>query len=272
MMHRTKRTLAVVAFTLVSCSTQVLPASTPTTNSAPLRLDATTAAMPLLNDLIARYSQTHPNILFEAKGGDYQVMLDRLLNGEIDYFISNHLPAEPDLVAFPIGQDGIAVIVQPDNPLTKLTIGQIRQVYQGRVNNWRDLGGDDLEISVISREDGSGTRAEFERLVMGERRTTQSARIAPSSAAMVTSVAGLPGGIGYVSMAWLDSSVKALTVDNVEPTLDNVYNNLYPLRSTLYIVGREEPKDGPYRDFIGWVQSPDGQRAVAQKYAPVLRP
>jgi phosphate transport system substrate-binding protein len=271
-MHRTKRTLAVVAFTLVSCSTQVLPASTPTFNTTPLRLDATTAAMPLLNDLIARYAQSHPNISFEKKGGDYQVMLKRLLNGETDYFISNHLPTEKDLVAFPIGQDGIAVIVFPDNPLTKLTTGQIRQMFQGRLNNWRDLGGDDLEITVISREDGSGTRAEFERLVMGERHTTQSARIAPSSAAMITSVSGLAGGIGYVSLAYLDSSVKAVSVDDVEPTLDNVYNNLYPLRSTLYIVGREEPKDGPYRDFIGWVQSPDGQRAVGQKYAPLLRP
>ena len=113
--------------------------------------------------------------------------------------------------------------------------------------------------------------AEFEQLVMGERRTTLAAQIAPSSSAVVSSVAGLPGGIGYVSMGYLGSSIHAVSIDGVDLTMDTVYENTYPLRSTIYFVGLEEPQDD-YRVFIGWVQSPAGQAVVARHYAPLLRP
>jgi phosphate transport system substrate-binding protein len=162
------------------------------------------------------------------------------------------------------------VIVHPENLLTDLTTEQLRNIYQGYISNWRDLGGTDLDVTVISREGGSGTRAEFEQLVMGERRTTLAAQIAPSSTAMVTSVATQAGGIGYVSMGYLDSRVRALSIDGVPLNVDTVYENTYPLRSTLYFIGLEEPQDD-YRVFIGWVQSPEGQAVVARHYAPLLR-
>jgi ABC-type phosphate transport system substrate-binding protein len=72
-------------------------------------------------------------------------------------------------------------------------------------------------------------------------------------------------------MSYVDNSVRALTIDDSAPTLDNVYSNIYPLRSTMYVIGMEEP-EGDYRNFIYWIQSPEGQTVVAQHYAPVLRP
>jgi phosphate transport system substrate-binding protein len=125
-------------------------------------------------------------------------------------------------MAWPLGQDGIAVIVHPDAQIDQLTTEQLRSIYLGHVSNWRDVGGDDLDITVFSREDGSGTRAEFERLVMGARQTTQSAQVAPSSAAMVEGVSEARGAIGYVSMSYVDDRVRALTIDDAEPTLDNI--------------------------------------------------
>jgi phosphate transport system substrate-binding protein len=269
--RRTKRTLAILTFTLVSCSSPVLPASTPTTEQITLRLYATTATMPLLNELTTRYSGSHPAVLFETMSGNHQVMLERLLAGEMPYFLSSHLALENDLWAAPIGQDGIAVIVHPDNQVDNLTTDQIRRVYQGLISNWMELDGSNLGIDVISREAGAGTRAEFERLVMGERRTTLSAQVAPSSSDMMTSVAAQPGGIGYVSMSFLDDTVKAIQVDDVPVTQETVYESVYPLRSTLYIIGLAEAA-GHYRAFIGWIQSPEGQAAVAELYAPLLRP
>ncbi len=268
-MGRTKRTLVIAAFTLVSCSSRIVPAATPTFQTTTLRLYATTATAPLINDLAASYSHFYP-YTFDIVTGNYEAMLDSLLRGDSRYFLSNHLPTDT-LWAAPVGQDGIAIIVHPVNPLTELTTAQLRRIYQGHIPNWRELGGADADMVVISREDGSGTRAEFEQLVMGERRTTLGARIAPSSSAVLRSVAQLPGGIGYVSMGYLDSSVRAMSIDGVAPTLDNVYENTYPLRSTLYFVGLEEPQDD-YRIFIGWVQSPEGQAVVAHHYAPLLRP
>lgn len=276
-MGKTKRALAAVAFTLVSCSSQMLPAATPTTTLTVLRLYATTPTIQLIHDLTSTYSRLNPSITFDVSTGNYEAMVQEVLRDDTAYLFTNHLDDEHPLWAAPIGQDGIAVIVHPDSDVTKLTTTQLRSIYQGWVNHWTDAGGQDGEIIVISRESGSGTRAEFEGLVMGSRRTTSTAQIAPSSTAVVTSVARQPNSIGYVSMSYVDDSVRALTLDSVEPTLENVSENVYPLRSILYVAGQREPgaedeMEAHYRAFIGWVQSLEGQALVGKHYAPLLMP
>lgn len=272
--RKTKRALAIAAITLVSCSTTIVPASTPTRDTVTLKLYATTPMIPLLHDLTAQYVQVNPHFVFDTLTGNFQTMLNKLVSERGVYLLTNHLPedtADTQVMAWPIGQDGIAVIVHPDNLVEKLTAEQLRGIYLGHVSNWRDVGGDDMDITVFSREDGSGTRAEFERLVMGARQTTQSAQVAPSSSAMIEGVSATKGAIGYVSMSYVDERVRALTIDDSAPTLDNVYSNIYPLRSTIYVIGMEEP-EGDYRNFIYWIQSQEGQTVVAQHYAPVIRP
>ena len=271
-MGRAKRTLALLAIALSSCSSQVLPAATPTLDTVNLRVYVTTATMPLFNELSVSFRQMYPESDFETAVGDYEAMMQRILaEEETAYLITNHLPLDSPLWAAPIGQDGIAIITHLDNPIANLSIAQLRSIYEGQTVNWGDIGGVDSAIMVISREDGSGTRAEFEQAVMGSRRTTQRAQIAPSSAAMVASVARIPGSIGYVSMGYLDDTVKALTIEEVAPTRETVYDNSYPLRSPLYIVGRAEP-EFTYRLFVAWAQSPAGQAIVGRHYAPLLRP
>lgn len=275
-MGRAKRAIVVVAFTLVSCSSRALPAGTPTVEATALRLYATTATIPLVNDLTTAYSRLNPSITFEIASGDYASMMDRLLSGEMPFFLTNHLPPEEGtpVVAFPIGQDGIAVIVHPENEVVGLTTAQLRDIYQGWTGNWSEVGGLDRPITVFSREAGSGTRAEFDSLVMGDRRTTRTAQLVPSSTAAMTAVAREPGSIGYVSMSYLDERVRALPINGVSPTAENVLNSTYPLRSFLYVVGLREPDgsqpaDIHYRAFIGWVQSAEGQAIVARRYAPL---
>jgi len=270
-MGRARRTLVVVAFTLVSCSSQVVPASTPTTDAVTLRLYTSSATMPLTNDLTRSYTQIQPSISFDIIPRNYEQIVDLITDENPAYFLTNHLPIESPLWGAPIGQDGIAIVTHPENPVTNLTTEQLRRIYQGRIDNWRDVGGQDMPITVISREEGSGTRAEFERLVMGERQTIQSAEIAPSSEAVIVSAGRDPGGIGYVSMSYLDASVQAIHIDDIAPTLDNVYMNTYPLRATLFIAGVNEPLN-EYRAFIAWVQSLEGQAVVARKYAPLSKP
>lgn len=270
-MRRAKHTLVVVAFTLASCSNQIVPAATPTTNSALLRLYSTTAALPLANELASTYNQRFPSIAFDVTAGNYDAMVDEVADDDTAYLLTNHLPTESPLLGYPVGQDGVAVIVHPDNDVLHLTTQEIRDIYQGRVTNWLELGGKDRSITLVSREGGSGTRDEFDRLVMGDRRTSRAATIAPSSAAMVTSVSRDPGAIGYVSMSYLNAPVRAVTVDGVAPTLENVADNSYPLRSTLFIVGLREP-EGDFRAFVGWVQGPEGQAVVARHYAALAAP
>lgn len=274
-MGTTKRTLAAVAFTLVSCSSQILPAATPTNHVTALRLYATTPTIPLIHNLTTTYSRLNPSITFEITTGDYEAMVQEVMRDDSAYLVTNHLDAQSSLWAAPIGQDGIAVIVRPDSDIKALSSAQLRDIYQGWTSNWGDLGGKQGDIIVISREDGSGTRAEFESLIMGDRRTTSNAQIAPSSLAMVQSVARQPNSIGYVSMSYLNDTVRALTIDGAAPSLENVYNNIYPLRSILYVAGEHEPTaddglEAHYRAFIGWMQSPEGQDLIARGYAPLL--
>jgi phosphate transport system substrate-binding protein len=266
-----KRTLAIAAFALVSCSTQVLPASTPTPLTTPLRLYATTAAAPLIQDLITRYIEIAPNVRFETLVGDYEALLRVTLSDTDAYLLVCYLPADSDLWAAPLGQDGLAIITHPDTGLRDLTSDQLRRIYQGQITRWSELGGEDIPLIVISREDGSGTRAAFEHLVMGDRITALSAQVVSSSAAMVASVAQQPGSIGYVSMSYVDDRVRALRIDGSTLSADTVLDNTYPLRSTIYLVGAAEPQDEAYRYFIAWIQSMEGQAIVGAHYAPLLR-
>lgn len=267
---RAQRILVMLAFTLASCGSPAVPAATPTTVSpVTLRVYATTAAMPLVNDLTAAYMLTQPLVNFDVGHGNFDALLARVRSGDIPYFISNHLPPDFDLWAAPVGQDGIAVITHPDNPVSGLSTVELRTAWQGRETDWSAFGGNDLPIHIYSRETGSGTRWEFENQVLGDRRTTLSARIAPSSTAMITSVSRSVSAIGYVSFSHVNQSVRALPINGIEPTQANILNNTYPLRTFMYFVGMAEPQD-EYRAFIGWVQSPEGQAVVARRYTPLF--
>lgn len=268
MLLRPKHSLVIVTFALVSCSTPVAPASTPTHGAVTLHVYATTATIPLLNDLTSHYIETHPNIDFDSATGNFQTMLQHLHQRNEGYLFSNHLPDDNTMLAWPIGQDGIAVITHPQNPVDGLTSEQLRSLYLGHVARWSEIGGIASPVTILSREDGSSTRIEFEKLLLGERLTTQSAQIAPSSAAMMSSVALTPNSIGYVSMSYVDDSVKVLSIDGVKPSPTTVYDNTYPLRSSLYVIGLAEPQN-VYRDFIGWIQTPEGQQIVGMHYAPL---
>ncbi len=267
-MKPAKRTLAIVALTttLMSCSSQAVPATMPTAPVETLRIYATTATLPLVMDLTTAYSDTPP-VSFDTRNSNYQTILNDLLSGETPYFITNHLPLESTLWAAPIGQDGIAIITHPQTPVQNLTLEQLRDIYQGRITRWDQAGNlpHPQEITLFTRENGSGTRLEFEQMVMGRRITTANARVAFSSQNMIENIAQTPNSIGYVSISYLEARVQAIPINDSLPTQQNIRDNIYPLRSTLYITGLQPP-EGRYLTFFGWVQSLQGQAIVARRY------
>lgn len=270
-MWQPKRTLAIVTLALVSCSSPVTPATTPTRDAVTLRLYASTPAIPLLNDLTSYYNEINPSVHFETLTGNLETIIGQLQPDVDAYVLTTHLPNERPMMAWPIGQDGIAIITHPQNTIENISSEQLRNIYLGHVPQWDNLGGAEEDIIVVSRESGSGTRDEFEKLLLGQRLTTLSAQVAPSSDAMVVSVANQSGSIGYVSISYVNSSVKVLAVDGVMPTINSVYDNTYPLRSTIFVIGEREP-EAEFREFIGWIQSPEGQKIVGLRYAPLPNP
>jgi phosphate transport system substrate-binding protein len=198
----------VLGALLAACGTAVTPA-TPIT----LRVAGSTAMMPLLSDLATAYAQSHPHVRLEIEGGGSRLGLERLQMGEIDLAGCSWLPPSAEegtpqpYVATPIAWDGIAIVVHPSNPVDELTLLQVRSIYAGWTLDWQEVGGKPGNPLVVSREDGSGTRAALEQQLMGEQPVTLTAIVMPSSEAVVEYVARHTAAIGYASMAYVNDQM-----------------------------------------------------------------
>jgi hypothetical protein len=262
--------LAVIACaTLVGCS-GVLPTSAPATREVLLTLHATDTTQHIVHALVSRYRLVSDTHSFSISYSNHASLLHSLQEGEVPYFVTGQLPMRTDqpLWIAPLGQDGIAIVVNLRNRVNSLGREEIRDIYAGAITNWAEVNGPDLPIVVFSREDGADIRDTFERLIMGDKRTTPNAQVITSARATLQEVYTAQGGIAYIPLSLLTVDVRAVAVDSVLPTLANVAANVYPLRTTLYAVGRTEPENA-YRELFGWIQSPAGQELLATLAAPI---
>lgn len=176
-----------------------------------------------------------------------------------------------------IAKDGVAVIVNKESDVDDLTMDQIKQIYTGEIKNWSQVGGKDAPITVVSREEGSGTRGAFTEITgilakdaEGKEvdNTTKDALVQPSTGAVLQTVSTTPNTIGYISLGSLSDSVKALKVGGAEATDDNVVAGTYKIqRPFLYVAGKELSPAA--KAFVDYVLSPEGQKIVAQDFIPV---
>jgi phosphate transport system substrate-binding protein len=195
-----------------------------------------------------------------------------LKNAEAPYALTDYLPTAIDSSWWvtPIGQDGIAIIVNPANPIVNLTAAQLRSILQGRVASWKTLGGADTPVTVVARNERSSAAAVIQSVVLGQRQTTRAARLATTNEAVIQIVAKDPGAIGYVSMGYLDSSVRAVPLDGIAITPDTVTGHQYPISTPIVFVGLAAPANDAYRAFFAWIQSPDGQSIVRRHYGGLV--
>jgi len=159
--------------------------------------------------------------------------------------------------------------VHQDNPITALSLSELREVFQGRTDAWpAPPDGEAAAIEVVVREDGAAARTLFERRVMGDQKVSLAAVIMPGSQAVVDYVATHPAAIGYVSLSWVDPRVRALALDSVAPTPESARDQSYPLLAPVYFLSLAEPQD-ELRAFYLFLIGPAGQEVVAEKYGPV---
>lgn len=172
-----------------------------------------------------------------------------------------------------IALDGIVLIVHKDNPVSNLTTEQIEDIFRGKITNWKELGGEDRKIVVISREEGSGTRTAFEEIAgledkRGDKKIsaiTLNAIIADGNGAIKQNVTTKKGGIGYVSIGSVDSLVKGLSVDGVMPSEATVKDDTYKFkRGFLFLTKDTLTPMG--RAFIDFALSPEGQKIVEEEH------
>ena len=169
-------------------------------------------------------------------------------------------PEAKELTSIVVARDGIAIIVNPANPIKDLSTAQVREIFEGKIGNWKDMGGPDKPITVVSREAGSGTRMSFEQLIGGIQ-LTKNAIIQDSSGTIRETVANDANAIGYLTHGVINQKVKAVTVDGVECTTAAIMASQYKLVRPVFFLTKG-PATGAAKEFIDYVLSPEGQEII----------
>jgi phosphate transport system substrate-binding protein len=230
---------------------------------------------PLLRELAAAYSERHTQVSFDFSAVGSTAGIEELRRGRADLaMVSRQLHPDEEfdpqtrerLLAYTvIARDGIAVLVNANDPVRELTLYQVRNIFDGQVTTWDQVGGLAEEIVVISREDGSGTRDVFEEVAMYGRRMTPTALIMPGSEAVRDYVTAHEGAVGYLSMGYLRPDIATVAIDGAPATREAVEDGSYLITRPLLLVSRAEP-ESQIAAFMQFARSPAGQAIVRRTY------
>ena len=149
-------------------------------------------------------------------------------------------------VAHAVAMDGVPLLVHPSNPVKGLTMEQVREIYTGEITNWKQLGGPDRKIVVVSRDTSSGTYETFYKLVMKKQKIAAGVEYVGSSGAIRARIQKTPAAIGYAGLGFIDRTVKALEINGVYPSQDTVVSGRYPISRALYMFTNGYPKLGSH--------------------------
>jgi len=230
------------------------------------------------------YMGKNPGASIQVTGGGSGVGLAALINGTTDIANSSRPIKSTEVeklkaryntlgVEIPCAKDGITIFLHESNKVQELTLKQLSDIYQAKITNWKEVGGDDAPIKLYGRENSSGTYAYFkDEVVHGD--YAASCQTLPGTAAVVNAVKKDKNGIGYGGAAYA-AGVKHCKVKKdagspgLLPTADNIAKNVYPISRYLYMYMRNRPT-GDLKKFVDWILSPDGQKIVTEVgYFPV---
>jgi phosphate transport system substrate-binding protein len=237
-------------------------------------VDGSTTVGPIAKAFAGYYMKLHPDVTITVSESGSGNGAKSLVNAACDVATmsrpmkASEKKAAQDAGVLPIQNvvalDGIAMIVNPRNPVNNLTSAQIQKIYTGEIRNWKELGGPDLPIVVISRETNSGTYETFETKALDGKKMTPKTEYANSNGAIRTRVMSTPSAIGYVGIAFTEG-VKAVTVNDVVASVETVLNDKYPIARPLYMYTNGRPQAGtPLYDFINLCRTAEGKKIVAE--------
>ncbi|WIF95305.1 phosphate ABC transporter substrate-binding protein [Caminicella sporogenes] len=231
-----------------------------------------TSVTPVAQNLADKFMSIHPEVKIDVQGIGSSAGIKAASNGSADIGMASRNLKEKEkewgLTQHVIAYDGIAVVVNPNNPVKELTKEQIAKIFKGEIKNWKEVGGPDKEILVVSREAGSGTRGAFEEIVGIENAVREDALVAEGNGAVKANVASKEYAIGYLSFAYLDDSVKALKVDGAEPTVENIKAGNYKISRPFLMVTKGEIKLAA-KAYLDFILSDEGQKIVGEKLITV---
>ncbi|MBN1980456.1 MAG: phosphate ABC transporter substrate-binding protein [Chitinivibrionales bacterium] len=225
------------------------------------------------------YMSSHPDVSIQVTGGGSGVGISALINGATDICNSSRSMkgSERDKlkqrynslgVEIPAAKDGITIYLHESNPVSQLSLEQLRAIYTGEITNWKDIGGEDAKIIMYGRENSSGTYTYFRDNVLNGKDFTASVQTLPGTAAVVNAVAKDKLGIGYGGAAY-SKGIKVVGIKAdagspaFAPTEETVKNGTYPISRNLFLYLRSKPS-GAIKEYIDWILSAEGQSIVKQ--------
>jgi len=228
-----------------------------------ITLAGSTAFQPFAERLADQYMTTHPDVTVTIQGGGSALGIQSALSGAAQIGMADlvKLPSEADaLKSLVVARDGIAVVLNPANTMTALTLAQVRGIFSGTIKNWKEVGGPDHTIAVISREAGSGTRSSFEQIVGGIT-LTGDALIQDSNGTIRETVANDAHSIGYLSLGLINSKIKPITVDGAPCTEKDIMSGAYKLVRPVFLVHNANVSPA-CSAFLDYVVSPEAQEMI----------
>ena len=239
-------------------------------NSNSIKISGSTSVGAVMEPLVEEYKKS------KGKGADIEVQqigsssgIKNTIDGTSEIGMTSRDLKEEEkqsnLKETQIAIDGIAVITNKENKVKDLTMEQIKGIYTGKITNWKEVGGDNSSIVVVSREDGSGTREGFETIVgYAAEELVNSAIISDGSGNIKTTVAGNKSSIGYISLGYVNKEVNSISISGVEATVDNVKSNKYPILRPFLLVNKPKGLSDKDQAFIDYILSEDGQKVVEE--------
>ena len=243
--------------------------------SSKIILVGSTSVDPLAQKLAQAYKEINPNVEIEIQAVGSSAGIKAALDGSATIGMSSRELKDEEIAegATPliICRDGIAVAVNPENPVQNLTKEQVQKIFMGEISNWKEVGGNDEEILVVSRESGSGTRGAFEEILKIEKEVEgkkisgliANALQAEGTGAVKANVASKANAIGYVSLGYIDETIKTLQVEGADATAENIIAGSYPVARPFVFVTKGEITQTD-QAFLDYVMSAQGQ-AEAEK-------
>lgn len=284
--------LLIVSMFVAGCTSNgtTSPAATPATSTPAgaaaqtetLTLTGSTTVLPIAQAVADAYTKAHPEANIQVSGGGSGVGIQAIINKKVDIGMSSadvsaaQKAQDSNMNIITIAHDGIAIIVNPANTVQSISLAQVQQIYSGNITSWSSLSGAGVsnsnnQIVLVGRDSSSGTRTYFDSSVMKGVNDSMSMHEDNSNGAVLQEVAQTPNAIGYISIGYLDDTVKALPIKLangtlIAPTVATVKDKTYPIHRDLYMITNGQPT-GLANDYINYLLSPAGQQiVVAQGY------
>ena len=264
-----KKSLYFVCFTLLitvlaACSNEEDTADTQTGGSL-VTISGSTSVGPLAEKLAMKYQEEN-DVKIEVNQIGSSAGITNAISGVSQIGMSSRdlkqEEKDSNLQELIIAYDGIVVVAHPSNPVKDLTMEQVKQIFTGEITNWKEVGGKDMEIVVVSREDGSGSRDAFQEIVGYESgQLIKNAIVASGNGNIKTTVAMNKHAIGFISFEYVDESVSTMDINGVQAKAENVLAGQYELSRPFLFVHKEDVPESA-KQFMEFILTPEGQKIV----------